>query len=260
MGAGGFLLDKCLYTVPAGERGIIFDRFRGGIQDQAAGEGAHLLMPFIQKVDFMDVRTKPKVISTETGTKDLQTVKLSLRVLYKPDPERIAFIYKERGADYAARILPSFGNEVLKAIVAQYNADQLLTLRAEISKRVREEMSKRCAEYDILLDDVSITHLNFSADFTRAIEDKQVAEQMAERAKFVVMKVEQEKRAMVTKSEGDSQAADIFGEAVAKHGTGYIEIRRIEAALQVADTLGRARGNITYLPKNQNMLLNLPSK
>lgn len=259
VGVGGFMLDRSLYTVHAGHRGIIFDRFRGGIQEKAVGEGAHFLIPFVQYVEYMDARTQPKTISTDTGTKDLQTVNLSLRVLYKPSPEKVAKIYKERGPDYAQRILPSFGNEVLKAVVAQYNADQLLTMREDVSRRVREEMERRCKAFDILLDDVSITHLTFSSDFTRAIEDKQVAEQMAERAKFVVMQAEQQRIAQITKSEGDAEAADLVGQAIAKHGSGLIEIRRIETALSVAHTLARSRGNITYLPGQGNMLLNIPA-
>eukprot|EP00808_Paulinella_micropora_P012349 g59571.t1 len=262
VGVAGFALDNSLYTVPAGQRGIVFNRFAvfgpRGIDVRPKGEGIHLLCPGVQYVaQYMDVRTRPKIISTETGTKDLQTVNLSLRVLYRPVPERVGVLYQERGPDYAARILPSFGNEVLKAVVAQYNADQLITQREEVSRKVAEEMSRRCQKFDIMLDDVSLTHLSFSNDFIKAIEDKQVQEQKAERAKFVVARAEQEKKALIIKSEGDAEAAKVVADAIQEHGSGLIEIRRIETALEIADTLARGRGNVTYLPDqsgNNNVL------
>ena len=140
-----------------------------------------------------DIRTTPREISTETGTKDLQTVGISLRVLTHPDEEYLPLIHREVGPDYRDRVLPSLGNEIMKAVVAQYNAEQLLTEREKVSERIRELLEERAEKYHIKLDDVSITHLAFGSDFNQAIEQKQVALQRAERAKFVVARAEQEK-------------------------------------------------------------------
>jgi prohibitin 1 len=249
-----------LYNVDAGHRAVLFDRFRGGIQPKAAAEGTHFLIPWVQQAHVMEVRSEPKVISTETPTKDLQSVRLTLRVLYRPDVEHLPEIYQRQGRDFANRLLPSFGNESLKAIVAQFNAEELLTLRDQVSKEIRASLKERCKLFHIILDDVALTHLAFSDEFTRAIEDKQVAEQMAERAKFVVAKAEQERQAKVIHSEGDAEAARMVSEAIAAHGRGLIEIRRIEAAQHIAETLARARGNITYLPSKGNVLLNIPDQ
>lgn len=88
-------------------------------------------------------------------------------------------------------MLPSIGSEVVKAVVAQYNAESLLTKREEVSEAVSESLRRRACDFNIILDDVSITHLSFSGEFTKAVEAKQVAEQDAQRAQFVVMKAEQ---------------------------------------------------------------------
>jgi len=260
VGIGGFLLEQSLYNVDAGHRAVMFDRFRGGIQPKATGEGTHFLIPWVQQAHIMEVRSEPKVISTETPTKDLQSVRLTLRVLYRPDVEHLPEIYQRQGRDFANRLLPSFGNESLKAIVAQFNAEELLTLRDQVSKEIRASLTQRCNSFHIILDDVALTHLAFSDEFTRAIEDKQVAEQMAERAKFVVAKAEQERQAKVIHSEGDAEAARMVSEAISAHGRGLIEIRRIEAATHIAETLARARGNITYLPSKGNVLLQIPDQ
>lgn len=189
---------------------------------------------------------------------DLQMVNITLRVLSKPDTGLLAQIFRNLGLDWDERVLPSIGNEVLKAVVAQYQAEQLLTARDKVSAAVRSELTLRAAEFNILIDDVAITHLSFGTEFTKAVESKQVAQQEAERARFVVMKADQERKAAVVRAEGESEAARLISEATRTAGGGMIELRRIEAARHVAATLAKSR-NVVYLPGGQgnNMLLGL---
>jgi prohibitin 1 len=99
------------------------------VNPKVVGEGTHFLLPWIQKAILYDVRTRPRNITTNTGSRDMQMVSLTLRVLYKPNVERLPVIYQTLGTDYDERILPSIGNEVLKAIVAQFDASELITQR-----------------------------------------------------------------------------------------------------------------------------------
>ena len=108
-------------------------------------------------------------------------------------------------------MLPSIVNEVTKAVVAQYNASELLTKRDEVSKQVRDMLDKRAGDFKILLDDVSITHLAFSKEYTAAVEAKQVAQQDSERAKYIVERAIQEKRTIVIRAEGEAKSAMLIG-------------------------------------------------
>lgn len=211
------------------------------------GEGTHFLVPWLQKAIIYDVRTKPKSIATNTGTRDLQMVSLTLRVLHRPEVLQLPSIYQNLGLDYDERVLPSIGNEVLKSIVAQFDAAELITQREIISQKIRKELSTRANEFGIKLEDVSITHMTFGPEFTKAVEQKQIAQQDAERAKFIVEKAEQERQASVIRAEGEAESAEYISKALAKVGDGLLLIRRLEASKDIAQTLANS-SNVIYLP------------
>lgn len=243
------LFAAVICTVDGGHRAVIFDR-KDGILKKCVGEGTHFKIPLFQYPTILDVRSNYRMISSRTGTKDLQMVNISLRVLSRPQVDHLPHIFAEYGADYSERILPSVGNEVLKSVVAQYDASELLTFRDKVAQQISQELNERAKKFFLTLDDVSITHLEYGPEFTRAVEQKQVAQQDAERQKFVVMRSEQERQAAIIKAEGESEAARLVSDAVAKSGSGFIEVQRIDAAREIAETLAKSR-NVTYLPNQE---------
>lgn len=257
LGALGFAGSFCLFNVDGGERAVMWSMF-GGVSDKTYGEGTHFMVPYFMRPHIYNVRLRPKLIQTTTGTKDIQTVTIHVRLLFKPNTDALTKIHTQLGPDYDERVLPSVGNEVLKSIVAQYDAAQLLTQREKVSLEIRNAIIERCKSFDIHLDDVAITHLNYGKDFAKAIEEKQVAEQEAERQKFIVMQAEQERIATIVRAEGEAEAAKMISEALKEHGTGLISVRRIDAAKDIAETLSKSP-NVMYAPGGQNMLLNLPT-
>lgn len=253
----GSVVNSALYNVEGGHRAVIFDRFRGVLSD-VSGEGTHFLVPLVQRPIIFDVRSKPRNVPVVTGSKDLQNVNITLRILFRPVTSELPKIYMTLGEDFDERVLPSITTEVLKAVVAQFDASELITQRDTVSHTVQETLTERAASFGLILDDISLTHLTFGREFTEAVELKQVAQQEAERARFLVEKAEQQKQAAITTAEGDAIGAQLISDAIKATGEGLIELRKIEAGEEIATNLANSR-NVVYLPSGQGILMNLPS-
>ena len=183
-------------------------------------------------------------------------VNVTLRVLYRPDSQRLPDLYRYLGMDYDQRVLPSIVNEVLKSVIAQYNVSQLLAQREQVSYLIRKTLEERAAEFMIVLDDVSLVDMSFGAEFTRAIEEKTVAAQQAQRAVYLVQSAAQDKKSVIIKAQGEAKAAELLGPAIKQSGA-YIQIKRIEAARDIAESLAKSR-NRAYLDA-ETLFLNLTS-
>lgn len=117
--------------VDGGHRAVIFDRF-AGIKQAVVGEGTHFFVPWVQRPIIFDIRSRPRNVPVVTGSKDLQNVNITLRILFRPKPDVLPKIYTTLGIDYEDRVLPSITTEVLKAVVAQFDASEMITQREVI--------------------------------------------------------------------------------------------------------------------------------
>ncbi|CAF4266118.1 unnamed protein product, partial [Rotaria sordida] len=170
----------------------------------------------------------------------LQTINITLRILHRPRAELLPKIFCKLGFKICCT-------------KSQFDAIELITQRTLISQCVSELLTERVAQFGLLLDDISITHLNFRPEFTSAVEFKQVAQQDVEKQRFLT---EQSRQGNVIAAEGDARAADLIGKALDEVGDGLIELRRIEAAEGIANQLSKSRNSV-YLPHGPQMLRNI---
>ena len=254
LGIGGTALQSACYVVPAGHKAVIWDRF-SGIQPQSKREGLNFRVPFVQTYFLYETRTRQAKIATETGTADLQTVTINIRLLYRPDPEKVSTIHGKYGPNYDDKILPSIGNEVLKSVIARFPADDLINSRDIVSSEISQALRKKARQFDIVLEDASLIHIEFSPEYSKAVELKVIARQESERYFYLVKVAEEERRANVIRAEGETEAAKLIMQAMSQ-GEGYLELKKIETAKELAHLFANHR-KVTYLPKDGNVLLNL---
>lgn len=108
-GAAAYGLYHAIYNVAPGHRAVVYSRL-DGVGQTVIEQGTHFLVPWLQRPIIFDVRTRPRTYASLTGTKDLQMINISIRVLSKPDRSRLHWIYTHLGlgAAFAAfRLLPS---------------------------------------------------------------------------------------------------------------------------------------------------------
>lgn len=252
-GGLGYGAYNSVYTVDGGHRAVVFNRIIG-MKDVVYNEGLNFNIPWFEWPMIYDIRTRPVNLQTLTGSKDLQMVTIGIRVLHRPDPNHLVWIYRHLGMNYDERILPSLMNECAKAVVARYDANELLTKREQVSQTISLELKQRASAFNVLLEDVAITHLAFSPEYAKAVEAKQVAQQDAARAKYIVLGAIQEKKTIITKARGEAESAELIGQAVKKN-PGFMKLRRIDAAKDIADIV-TGSGNKVYLNAD-SLLLNL---
>ncbi|XP_022784785.1 prohibitin-2-like [Stylophora pistillata] len=250
--AAAYGIKESVYTVEGGHRAIIFSRI-GGVQNNIYTEGLHFRYShWFHYPIIYDIRSKPRKIISPTGSKDLQMVNIGLRVLARPQATMLPDMYRKLGLDFDERVLPSIMNEVLKSVVAQFNASQLITMRQEVSLLIRRQLTDRAKDFFIILDDVSITDLSFGREYTAAIEAKQVAQQEAQRAHYQVEKAIQERQQKIVQAEGEAKAATLLGNAL-RSNPGYLKLRRIRAAQNVSNTISNSQ-NMVFLDAGALML------
>jgi prohibitin 2 len=250
-----YLATNCLFNVEGGHRAVMFSRL-SGIQDRVVGEGTHLMVPWLHRPEIFSIRVKARPIVSLTGTKDLQMVNLTLRILSRPVESKLPTIYRTLGKDYDDRVIPSIANEVMKATIAQYTASQLLSMREKISAQIKANLTERARQFNIVLDDVLITNIAFGKEFTNAIEAKQVASQEVERAKFVVEKALQDKLQIIARAEGEALSAKMISDVI-RENPAYLDLKKIEFAREIANVLAKSNNRIFL--SSDNLLVNTVS-
>jgi regulator of protease activity HflC (stomatin/prohibitin superfamily) len=195
-----------IVIIEGGNRGVLVRL--GSINETVLGEGIHMVTPFVSQVHKMSIRIQKADIRGIAGTKDLQQVALDVVVNYYIDPAAVVKIYREVGDEAAiiARILTPASQEMVKAACAEKTAEELLILRTNLRESILKTLTDRLKVRGIIVTDVSIANLDFSDEFDRAIEQKQIAQQQAQQAKFLAERAENEAAAEIAKAKGQAEA------------------------------------------------------
>lgn len=214
-------------TVSAGHRGVLLNW--GAVSDTVFNEGLHYRIPFMQKVVKVDVRNIKHEVKAVAYSKDIQTVDAQVALNYHLDPASVGKLWQEIGNDYVSRIIDPSIQESVKAATAQFTAQELIEQRPKVKDEIRTQLINRLNGKHIVVDDFSIINFDFSDEYEKAIEAKQVSQQNALKAENDLKRIKTEAEQRVAQATAEAEAIRIQAESISKQGgVEYVNLKAIE--------------------------------
>ena len=207
------LLTGAFGTVPAGHRGVVTRL--GRVTGEIKGEGLYFKVPLVDDVHVMDCRIRKEQVTTECSSKDLQPIDTTIALNFSLIPESSAKVFQEIGMDYLQTVIAPAMQEGVKAAIARYTSEELVTKREAVREQMTRLLYDRLAPLGIKTETLNIVNLSFGKAFNAAIEAKVTAEQNALAAKNVLAQREYEAQQLVATARGKADAMRIEAEALA---------------------------------------------
>lgn len=201
-----------------GEAGVI--SILGKARDGALLEGIHIKPPLISKVDVYDVTVQKFEVPAQSSTKDLQDLSASFAINFRLDPTQVVEVRRKQGSlqNIVSKIIAPQTQESFKVAAARRTVEEAITKRDELKRDFDMALGERLDKYGIIVLDTSVVDLTFSPEFAKAVEEKQIAEQRAQRAVYVAQEAEQQAQADVNRAKGRAEAQRLLAETLKAQG------------------------------------------
>ena len=213
-------ISQCLTIVSAGHTGVVTTL--GAVSDNVMSEGLHFKAPFVQQVIQINNRTQKVETDGSASSKDLQIISYVVAVNYRVDHASSASLFKNVGANYESVIIVPAIQESIKAVTAQFTAEELITERQVVSSQIKDVLSEKINSYGLTVEIFNIINFDFSEEFNAAVEAKQTAQQNALKAEQDLARIEVEAQQTVTQAEAEAQSIALIQNALAQ-SPDYIE-------------------------------------
>ena len=233
-------------TVPTGYVGVK-TRF-GKVQNDVIQEGLNMKAPFIESIVKIDCRTKKIETSSESSTKDMQTVQVIVAVNYNVNKDTANKLYKEIGTDYENIIINPAILESIKSVMAQYTAEELITKRAEVSAMIQEALFNKIQDRGFAITEFNITNIDFSEAFNAAIEAKAVKQQevVTAQAELEKQKIQNEKEISI--AEKDAKVMELQNSQITEN---TLKLKELEVKQEM---IQKWNGQLPTTTLNDNVL------
>ena len=204
----------CFTVVKAGHTGVVLTF--GAVEENVFDEGLHFKMPLVQTVVQMNNRTQKVETEGSASSKDLQIISYVVAVNYHVRSEASADLYQSVGKDYGTVIIVPAIQESIKAVTAQFTAEELITKRQTVGDQIKEALSEKINSYGIEVEIFNIVNFDFSEEFNAAVEAKQTAQQQALKAEQDLVRIEVEAKQKIAQAEAEAESIRLIQEALAK--------------------------------------------
>lgn len=201
-----------------GEAGVI--SILGKAKDGALLEGIHIKPPFISVIDVYDLTVQKFEVPAESSTKDLQNLSARFAINFRLDPIQVVQVRRKQGSleNIVSKIIAPQTQEAFKIAAARRTVEEAITKRSELKEDFDNALGDRLEKYGIIVLDTSVVDLAFSPEFARAVEEKQIAEQRAQRAVYIAREAEQQAQADINRAKGRAEAQRLLAETLKAQG------------------------------------------
>jgi prohibitin 1 len=201
-------------VINPGQAGVV--SVLGKAEDAVLLEGVHFKPPVVGKVDIYDITVQKFEVPAQSSTKDLQDLTASFAINFRLDPIQVVNIRRTQGTleNIVAKIIAPQTQESFKIAAARRTVEEAITKRDELKQDFDLALGNRLEKYGIIVLDTSVVDLDFSPEFSKAVEEKQIAEQRAQRAVYVAQEAEQEAEANVNRAKGQAEAQRLLRETL----------------------------------------------
>jgi regulator of protease activity HflC (stomatin/prohibitin superfamily) len=211
--AAAALFFASTVTVQSGSVGVV--SVMGAVKETTLQAGFHIKAPFFMAVTKINTQTQKIEVSATAASRDLQTISVMAAINYHIDPVGASDLFKNVGMTYESKIISPAIQESIKAVVAQFSAEQLITQRQTVSSLIKDELGQKVGTYQVVMDEFNITNFDFSDEFNRAVEAKQTAQQDALKAEQELAKITIEAQQQVEKAKAEAEATKARADAEA---------------------------------------------
>jgi regulator of protease activity HflC (stomatin/prohibitin superfamily) len=268
------------------ERGVVISALSpDGIRQEALQPGLRFVIPFAEQVKTYPIsrQTYTMSVAPQEGqiygddsirarTKDGQEVFVDASVIYSIDPNMVVPLHINWQDRYQDEVVRPLARGIIRDIASRYGVEEIVSSkRAEMEVLITAEMEKKLAENELLLTDFILRDLHFSEQYAAAVEQKQIAEQQAQQAAFVVQQRKQEAEQARQTAQGQADSAVIASKGAAEARLIQAEAEKT-ALLLIAEALKDKPELLTYqyitklapnvqamfLPSNSPFLFPLP--
>lgn len=219
-----------LVSIQAGHVGVV--TLFGQVSERALEPGIHLINPLAKVIDMSIQQQALTKNGMDAGTKDLQSVASGVVVNIHLDYKSAPLVYSQYGLGYAATLVDPVIPDRLKSVTSKFNAEELITKREEVRGKIRAEIIAAVSERSkgmVIVDDVVVSNFGFVKSFTEAVENKQVAEQLAAKAKNDLERIKVEAEQRIATARGEAEAIRIQAQSIsAQGGAAYVALKTVE--------------------------------
>jgi regulator of protease activity HflC (stomatin/prohibitin superfamily) len=223
-------LGAGLVFLQADQYGVVISAFQpNGYRPQPLGPGLHWILPFFENVKSYSISRQTYTMSStqsegqvngddaiEARTKDGQQVYIDASVIYAIDPAKLIQLHITWQDRYQDNVVRPIARAAIRDAVAQYGVEEIVsTKRTELEKSISDEIQQGLASNSLIMSDFLLRNIRFSDEYAKAVEQKQIADQQAQQAAYVVQQKKQEAEQARQVAQGQADAAVIAAKGAA---------------------------------------------